>query len=356
MKIDKVLLKKFYHGECKEDEARSVYEWLSDPAHEEEVAALLAGEWDETELEKPVVPVDFDVLLRRINSRTHHSGTGSAEEKMSTDPHAPCEDAAQKGGGGARSIALYKFAAGLVSVLVVSGLVFKLFFEEKYFIYSTGSGEIKAVTLPDGSHVTLNANSTIRYAYNYDESSESNDAPREVFLDGEGFFKIEKKPAPGTPGVRFIVHARDVDVEVLGTSFNVNTRRNKTMIVLTSGQVRLGFGSSGEWVKEMMMHPGELVEVDHEEKDIVKRRVDVNAYTSWRNNKLIFDGTPVEDVLDIIENNFGYEVVLHQKSLGERLYTDTTPANNLDLLLAKLSIVYSLKVTRTDTQIIIQAK
>jgi transmembrane sensor len=353
MKIDKVLLKKFYHGECKEDESGKVYEWLSDPAHEEEATAMLSTDWDETQSDKPVVPVDLDGLLANIKSKM--GGSGWPADHMATGSPAPHEDTSAKNGG-TRSFALYKFAAGFVSVAVISGLLYKLFLEDKYFIYSTGYGEVKAVTLPDGSHVTLNANSTIKYTYNYDESSESNDAPREVFLDGEGFFNIEKKPAAGTPGVRFIVHTNHVDVEVLGTTFNVNTRRNKTMIVLTSGQVRLGIGNSGNWVEQMMMHPGELVEVDYAEKDVVKRTVDVNAYTSWRKNELIFQGTPVKDVLDIIENNFGYDVVLHDKSLESRLYTDTTPANNLDLLLAKLSIVYSLKVTRTDTQIIIQAK
>ena len=356
MKIDKVLLKKFYNNGCTEEEARAVYHWLSDPATSEEVAAILSEMWDETDSEKPVVPVDFDALLTDILSKT---GTGrptyEAEKTLPLDALPAPSSAAHKRER-SQSFSFYKIAAGLVSILFISGLVYKLLFEEKYFIYSTAYGETKVVTLPDGSDVTLNANSTIKYAYSYDESSESNNAPREVFLDGEGFFNVKKKVSPGTPGVKFIVHANQVDVEVLGTSFNVNTRRGKTMIVLSTGKVRLAIGESGSRMKEMIMCPGELVEVGDSQKNFVKRTVDIESYFSWTHNKLIFNNTPVKDILNLIEDNFGYEVVLHDKTLGNRLYTDTTPADNIDLLLSKLSIVYDLKVTRTDQQIIIQAK
>lgn len=358
MKIDKVPLKKFYYNECTEEEARTVYQWLNDPAHSDEVAAILSEIWEETDSAKPAVPVNFDRLLSNILVKTGHPSAplfGNEETPLLNTPFERSSDTRQK--QRFRSFSSYKVAAGLVSILVISGLVFRLFFEDKYFIYSTAYGETKLITLPDGSNVTLNANSTIKYAYNYDESSERNDTPREVFLNGEGFFNVKKKASPATTGVRFIVHANHVDVEVLGTSFNVNTRRGKTMIVLNSGTVRLGIGESGNRTKEMMMmRPGELVEIDDTGKEFVKRTVDVNSYCSWRYNKLVFDSTPVKDILNLMEDNFGYELVLQDKTLENRLYTDTTPADDLDLLLSKLSIVYNLKVTRTDKQIVIEAK
>ncbi|HEY9487828.1 MAG TPA: FecR domain-containing protein [Chryseosolibacter sp.] len=357
MKIDKVLLKKFYNNECTDDEASAVYRWLSDPANSEEVAVISSEMWDETDSEISAVPVDFDGLFNNILSKTGHRGGPPGEEKETRHldlPYEPSSDEYKK--ERPRSFSPYKIAAGLVSILVISALVYELFVEDKYFIYSTAYGETKVITLPDGSDVTLNSNSTIKYAYNYDESSESNDAPREVFLDGEGFFNVKKRARPATPGVKFIVHANQVDVEVLGTSFNVNTRRGRTMVVLNSGMVRLGIEESGNRMKEMVMRPGELVEVGNTENEFVKRTVSVDSYSSWTHNKLVFDSTPVKDILNLIEDNFGYQVVLHDKTLENRLYTDTTPADDLDLLLSKLSIVYNLKVTRTDRQIIIQLK
>lgn len=357
MKIDKNLLKKFYNDECSAEEAQAVYVWLSDAANSEEVAAILSKMWDETDSGKPTVPVDLDGLLTNIRIKTGYGDPPLHEVEVSRHRHSPHEQSSEEyRRGKLRSFNPYKIAAGLVSLLVIAGLAYKLFFEDKYFIYSTAYGETKVITLPDGSDVTLNANSTIKYLYNYDESSGSNDAPREVFVEGESFFNVKKKAGAGTPCVKFIVHANRVDVEVLGTSFNVNTRRGKTIVVLNSGKVILGIEESDNRITEMMMDPGELVEVGNTDKMFVKKAVDAGSYSAWRHNKLIFDNTLVRDILDLIEDNFGYEVVLDDKTLENRLYTDTTPADDLGLLLSKLSIVYNLKVTRTDRQIIIQAK
>ena len=131
MKIDKVLLKKFYHGECGEDESRKVYEWLSDPAHEHEVTEMLSTDWDETESDEPLIPVDLDRLLVNIKSKTHHHPTGLPEENMTMDRGAERDATAKKGGTGMRSFVLYKFAAGVVSVLIISGLLYKLFFSRR---------------------------------------------------------------------------------------------------------------------------------------------------------------------------------------------------------------------------------
>ena len=152
-----------------------------------------------------------------------------------------------------------------------------------------------------------------------------------------------------------MVHANNVDVEVLGTRFNVSTRRGRTMVVLNSGSIRLGIEESGNRTQEMIMTPGELVEVA-EDVPIVKKKVDADAYSAWTRNTLIFEDTPVKDVLALIEDNFGYTVVLQDTTLENRLYTDTTPADDLDLLLSKLSTVYHLNVTRSGKTIMLQAK
>jgi hypothetical protein len=91
MKIYKVLLKKFYHNECREDESRRVYEWLSDPAHDEEVAAILSREWDETESERPFVRVDLDALLTNIKSKTGCCGTPLHEKSKALHSDPPQE-------------------------------------------------------------------------------------------------------------------------------------------------------------------------------------------------------------------------------------------------------------------------
>ncbi len=339
MMIDRNLLERYYRNQCTEQEVRTVHRWLRDPANAERAAKIFAEMWEKTDEEIPDVPVDFDHMLTGILNEV-------GEDERITDSRPR---------GIWRSLNPYQVAAAVTSVLIMSVLVFKLFFQENYFVYATAYGETKVVTLPDGSHVTLNSNSTIRYTYRYDESSGKQVPPREVFLEGEGFFDVKKKENAGTAGVKFVVHANNVDVEVLGTRFNVSTRRGRTMVVLNSGSIRLGIEESGNRTQEMIMTPGELVEVA-EDVPIVKKKVDADAYSAWTRNTLIFEDTPVKDVLALIEDNFGYTVVLQDTTLENRLYTDTTPADDLDLLLSKLSTVYHLNVTRSGKTIMLQAK
>lgn len=351
---NKKLSKESFDKRCTNDGAGRMRQWLDDRVNNEEASEMLWQMWEESNAEVPAIRADFEGMLANIRKR---AGLGRPATEGINDSHAKAISVGLSGADGKqcpRPFSVYSIAAGLISILVICALVYRLSFQDKYFIYSTAYGETKVVTLPDGSDVTLNANSTIKYAYNF--NGESNDAPRRVFLDGEGFFNVRKKVRSNASKVKFIVQANHVVVEVLGTSFNVNTRRGKTVIALNCGSVRLGIEQSGRRMKEMTMRAGDLVEVGNTGKEFVKRTVDVESYSSWRHNKLIFSNTRVGDILNLIEDNFGYKVVLHDKKLENRLYTDTTPADNVDLLLSKLSIVYDLKLARTDKQVIIQAK
>jgi len=91
----------------------------------------------------------------------------------------------------------------------------------------TAFGEMKELNLPDGSTVILNSNSTLKYDSNW-----LNTATREVWLEGEAFFEINKQPLKGA--AQFIVHSNDTKVAVLGTVFNVYNRNENIAVVLES--------------------------------------------------------------------------------------------------------------------------
>ena len=144
--IDRNLLERYYRNQCTEQEVRTVHRWLRDPANAERAAKIFAEMWEKTDEEIPDVPVDFDHMLTGILNEV-------GEDERITDSRPR---------GIWRSLNPYQVAAAVTSVLIMSVLVFKLFFQENYFVYATAYGETKVVTLPDGSHVTLNSNSTIR--------------------------------------------------------------------------------------------------------------------------------------------------------------------------------------------------
>jgi transmembrane sensor len=98
-------------------------------------------------------------------------------------------------------------------------------------LYKTGFAQTKKITLPDGSKVTLNANSELKLSADWSVKGD-----RQVWLDGEAYFEVEKKSATHQ---KFIVHTKDIDVEVLGTKFNVNTRHQKAVVSLEEGKIKL---------------------------------------------------------------------------------------------------------------------
>jgi len=104
--------------------------------------------------------------------------------------------------------------------------------------YVTDFAEWKTLQLPDGSEVKLNANSELILAEDWSEG-----ATRQVWLKGEAFFSVSKKPATHA---KFQVITDDLTVEVLGTEFNVLDRGEQTEIFLKEGKISLDMGEMQE--------------------------------------------------------------------------------------------------------------
>jgi transmembrane sensor len=207
----------------------------------------------------------------------------------------------------------------------------------------------KQLTLPDGSVVTLNANTKIKVSDNW-----SDDNTREVWLDGEAFFEVVKKPNTGA--AKFIVHTPQLNVEVLGTAFNVKARRGATEVVLQSGKVRLNKAQDANF-KEIVMNPGERVRIaDETPKPVVNDKVETEKVTAWTNGKIIFDNTPLSEVVKAIEDHFGYEVVVQDKTLVTKLYTGELLTDSPDVFFKILSKTLHLKIDFEGKKMVIKSE
>ena len=217
-------------------------------------------------------------------------------------------------------------------------------------VWQTGFGEKKEIRLPDSSVVILNANSKLFYPSKWDDDKE-----RTVQLNGEAFFSIVHRKN----NQKFVVHSGDLNIEVLGTAFNVNNRRGSNKVILNKGSVRLDL-SAVEWQdwnqpgeSYLVMEPGEMVVVDRDEKEISKKIVNPENYTSWTENVLIFDKTPLEEVIRMIEDNYGYAVYTGNLKVQELDFTGELYSTELDLILEYLSETFDLKVKKENKKIIL---
>lgn len=205
-------------------------------------------------------------------------------------------------------------------------------------VVRTGYGQTKTVKLPDGTTVQLNANSEISYPKKWDK-----DHIREVWIEGEAFFSVSHLHKSGlvTPGQRFIVHAKKVNIEVLGTTFNVKQRRESIKVVLVTGKVSMGITSLG---KSLIMKPGELAEYDESKNSIVRSLISPPDDTSWKEGKLQFENTPVTEVFKYIEDTYGYKVILLDPEIGNKKLSGTFATSNEQTLLKALSKTLGISI------------
>ncbi|AEL26694.1 FecR family protein [Cyclobacterium marinum] len=219
-----------------------------------------------------------------------------------------------------------KWAAVFIGILVMSGIYFFVL-NESMITHRTAYGETKSILLPDGSEVKLNGNSSLSYSNSWEIGEE-----RDVWLEGEAYFTV--KHLGGHE--KFIVHATtDFNVEVLGTEFNVLNRKGKTKVVLSSGKVMLNLQKESS-EERLQMAPGEMAEYLHHEKIITKKEVDPQVYTSWRNNRLLFEDTSLREIKTILESTYGLKVMVADSKLLEKRVYGSAPSNDVTLLLEGL--------------------
>lgn len=238
-----------------------------------------------------------------------------------------------------------RWAAALVGLTMIITGAFWMITNWGMTRYATNAGETQIVTLPDSSTVILNANSSVRFA-----SVWTLDQPRRVNLTGEGFFAVTHQKNHQ----KFIVQTSSgLQVEVLGTRFTVDGRRDQTRVVLNQGKVCLRLADQRE---PIMMKPGELVEVSGEaQKTIVHRRVIPEVYSAWTENQFVFDNTSLTEIAAVLERDFGQTVEFANPALGRKRMTIRLTNRDLDVLLVAIAEANDVTVNRmSDNHIRIQ--
>jgi transmembrane sensor len=242
-----------------------------------------------------------------------------------------------------RRLAVAASMAGLIAL--GAGL---WMWSQRDITYQTAYGETKTVELPDGSKVTLNTNSNIRIKHTW-----NTEIPREVWLEGEAFFKVTHQDN----NQKFVVHTQDqVDVEVLGTEFDVLKRENDTEVFLKTGKVRLTAPQeSGS--QEVIMKPGELVVFKNKHLELQKAiPKDTIKAIEWTKNRLVFDNITVEEMIVRLREMYGLEVEVSEKELLRKRIWGTAPINNVDVLFLGLSKTFDWQIDRQDKKVFISRR
>jgi len=241
----------------------------------------------------------------------------------------------------------YAAAAILVGILLTTGLFYTSF---QQVSIQTPYGKLQMVTLPDGSVVTLNANSHIKYDRTWEDSE-----IREVWIEGEAFMQVNHlhKNGPVKNHQRFVVHTGALNVEVLGTSFNVNDRRGRTEVALLEGKISLSLANKEE--KALILAPGDIVE--YAGKTLAKKPINVIEYASWKDGKLYFKDVPLLKVFNYVEDIYGYKIKVGDPEILKRRLSGTISSKNERVFFETIARTLNLSITPNNAsrELIIKA-
>lgn len=236
-------------------------------------------------------------------------------------------------------------AAAIALLLVGSYFIWHIGNILTYQEYATHFGEQREVILPDSTRIKLNANSRLRF-----KKAWADDLAREVWLEGEAFFEVVKKPE--AKDGRFIVHTHELDVEVLGTSFNVEARHGETQVVLNTGKVKLQPANASQEGKTLFLEPGEMATLSQDQ--LVKTQVNPTVYSAWKDNRLFFENESIEKIAQRLTDTYGYEIQVENEEWLAYKFTGSCPADDISILLVALSESFDFNVTQVNQQIRIQ--
>jgi transmembrane sensor len=226
-----------------------------------------------------------------------------------------------------------------VAALLVLGLGAALWIERsRHHSLSSSYGQISEYKLPDGSTVTLNANSYITLNKGWEVGKD-----REIWLTGEAYFKVKKTPEHS----KFVVHANAMDIIVTGTQFNVVNRDHEANVFLAEGSVTLKTTQG----KVIYMKPGDFVALQNNVPE--KTPATGEKVLAWKEAKLYFDKTPMKDVAAKITQYYGIKVVFADSSVEEKTIGGVMPNDNLDALIQGLDATGEFLITKKDDQLII---
>ena len=168
-------------------------------------------------------------------------------------------------------------------------------------------GQIREITLPDGTEVTLNVASSLKYNARYGKES------REVWLDGEAFFDVEcNEECP------FSIHSGMLDVNVTGTSFNVCAYNDNPMTTVTvkSGKVGVVYGDDDI---RMNLRADEEIVINTDDSSVSRNAVNAMDALKWMRGSLIFRQNTLPEVIRILRRHYSCDIELRDSTSSVRI-------------------------------------
>ena len=310
----KELIEKYFDGNITDAEIKELSDWIKNDRH-------LQNWWEEefSKSDAGINPVLRDKLFARIKEQTQGKEETQGKENSRTIRMNP-----------------WKWAAAIVLPICIAFFTYYLIDSSQTvgapFIVKADKGDKATIELPDGTNVVLNSASQLSYLNNFGENV------RRVQLNGEAYFKVahDEKRA-------FIVQVGDLEVKVLGTSFNVSAYEDAkdVTVVLLEGKV-------GVYAQKIshIMKPGDKIEYNKATHKITATQVHPNDYIEWTKGNIYFEKESLENIMKTLSRIYDVEIRFDSNKLPNEYFTGTIPGggiqNALNILMLTSPFYYEM--------------
>ena len=326
------LLDRFMRGETLPEEEQLLLEWFRNSASKDEILEFYQQRWSEVPEDELPAEIQGRMYLR-IKERMHEM------ENL----HKKEEDRKRFK---LRS-SFSRFLPYAATILLCIGISFSFYLYTQKdlpitseYIVSAEKGQRASVTLPDGTKVWLNSHTEIRYKSDYGLKE------RNVFLNGEAYFEVSKDKEH-----RFVVNAGEMEVEALGTSFNVKAYKEDKSIVATlyNGSIQATGGDHS-----VILLPDQQVLFNRENRQLKVERPDNIAYSRmWRDNELAFKGETLYDIAIRLNRIYNVQVEFKSEKIKQYRFSGVIKNNSLDNVIEIISLTAPILYEAKEDTIIL---
>lgn len=229
--------------------------------------------------------------------------------------------------------------AAAILVLLACGWWANMYFNTSRMELVQTQQAVTADTLPDGSIVTLNKHSSIEYKEKFTRGN-----TRAVKLQGEAFFNVtanKEKP--------FVITVNDVEVKVVGTSFNIKTMNGQTEVIVKTGIVEVTHKG-----KTIRLLPNEKTVTPAGDTALFKTQVSDKLYDYYLTKEFVCDNTPLWRLVQVLNEAYQSNVVVGREELRNLRLNTTFSNESLDNVVDIIAKTFQLQVVKTENQIILQ--
>lgn len=322
------LYKQFLNHTISENDYQDLMKWVADENNDRQLRHYMTILWEEN---------NWSADAKPRNWQEFKSGFGR-DRKKSRNPKV-----ISMWFGRRRNTNILTYAASAAVLLLITFAVFQ-FNQSEEIIYQTAYGQTQDIELSDGSLVTLNANSSLRWQEDWRTTGE-----RYITLDGEAFFDV----AHTTDQIPFTVETKDLKVKVLGTTFNVSSRRKHTDVTLESGRIELDLNRVEH--SALKMEPGDRINFSSVDNVLHRDKVETIAESAnWLDGVLRFEDVTVEEMFKEIEDQYGKTLITRDSSLLTRRMFTGIPYKDWPVVKESLELALDVNIEEQGDQLFVK--